>query len=296
MTERKTTRKSRPARRSRAKRPVEIDHGAKQALSDNPSPPPKPDDQAAEPIPLSNTATPQQSDAPEEKPDPPACIPPLALAPRILGLFGKAVADAGLIGEERQAKLIYLALTSRLLDSPVSIVVKGPSSGGKSNLTNKVLQFFPSHAYYHLTGSSEHALAYGTESLRHRVLVVAEAAGLARDKGAYFMRSLLSEGHVRYETVVKSEKGRLQPLTIKRDGPTGLLTTTTWLNLEPELETRLITVSIDDSPEQTRRVMVGHAAGINRQIGYDHWPELQTWLATGDHDVEVPFAATLVDW
>ena len=36
------------------------------------------------------------------------------------------------LGERRAGKLIYLAVTSRLLDRPVSVAVKGPSSGGKS--------------------------------------------------------------------------------------------------------------------------------------------------------------------
>ena len=38
----------------------------------------------------------------------------------------------GLVGEHRNAKLTYLALTSRMLDDPVSLAVKGLSSSGKS--------------------------------------------------------------------------------------------------------------------------------------------------------------------
>jgi len=36
------------------------------------------------------------------------------------------------VGESANAKLLYLALTTRLLDDPVSVVLKGVSSGGKS--------------------------------------------------------------------------------------------------------------------------------------------------------------------
>ena len=53
----------------------------------------------------------------------------------------------GVVGERRGAKLIYLATTSRLLSRPVSIVVKGPSSGGKSFVTESVLKFFPASAF-----------------------------------------------------------------------------------------------------------------------------------------------------
>ena len=57
---------------------------------------------------------------------------------------------------------------------------------------------------------SERALAYGTEPLRHRFLVLFEAAGLESDFASYLVRSLLSEGCVRYETVEKSKRRRTQ--------------------------------------------------------------------------------------
>ena len=43
----------------------------------------------------------------------------------ILAEFSTACTALGLVGEERNAKLLYLALTSRILDRPVSIVLKG---------------------------------------------------------------------------------------------------------------------------------------------------------------------------
>ena len=57
---------------------------------------------------------------------------------------------------------------------------------------------------------SERALAYGTEPLSHRFLVLFEAAGLESDFASYLVRSLLSEGCVRYETVEKDKGGELR--------------------------------------------------------------------------------------
>ncbi len=83
----------------------------------------------------------------------------LAKGRNILDVFAGDLARTGFAGEERAAKLLYLAVTSRLLDRPVSVVVKGPSSVGKSHLVQQVLKFFPDRAYYALTGMSERALA-----------------------------------------------------------------------------------------------------------------------------------------
>ena len=50
----------------------------------------------------------------------------VASAPRILDRFARGRPKAGLVGEERAAKLLYLVLTSRVLDRPISAVVKAP--------------------------------------------------------------------------------------------------------------------------------------------------------------------------
>ena len=124
-------------------------------------------------------------------------------------------------------------MTSRLFDRPASIAVKGPSSGGKSYLTESVLEHFPPEAYYALSAMSERALAYSEEPLAHRMLVLYEAAGMSGDFANYLVRSLLSEGRIRYETVEKTKDG-LGARLIEREGPTGLVTTTMAVSLPRE--------------------------------------------------------------
>ena len=118
----------------------------------------------------------------------------LAHEPSILDRFADILPRAGVVGEQRTARLLYLVITSRLLPRPASAVVKAPSSAGKSFVTERVLTFFPPGAYYALSSMSERALAYSEEPLAHRVMVVYEAAGLASDFATYTVRSLLSEG------------------------------------------------------------------------------------------------------
>src|SRR5690606_20285075 len=78
-------------------------------------------------------------------PSTPATVQPpeLASCPDILGAFLVVVVGRGLVGEDRFAKCVYLALTSRVLGRPVSIVAKGPSSAGKSFVVQQVTEFFP---------------------------------------------------------------------------------------------------------------------------------------------------------
>src|SRR5690349_17472302 len=92
-------------------------------------------------------------------------VPELALEPDLLAAFAADVEAEGLVGESANAKILFLSMVSRLLDLPVSIVVKGASSSGKSVLVERVLKFFPESAYLAITGMSDKWLAHVKEPL-----------------------------------------------------------------------------------------------------------------------------------
>ncbi len=218
----------------------------------------------------------------------------LAQSPDILARFVATQEARGIAGEERTMQIVYLAVTSRFLGRPVSVAVKGPSSGGKSYTTERTLDLFPPEAFYALSAMSDRALAYSDEPLAHRFLVIYEAAGMAGEMATYLMRSLLSEGCIRYETVEKTKDG-LQARLIERAGPTGLLVTTTATHLHPENETRLLSITVTDTPDHTRRVFRAIAAGAGTTVDLAPWLALQDWLTGAEHRVTLPYAAHLAE-
>jgi hypothetical protein len=224
----------------------------------------------------------------------------IARAPKILDLFTDDLEAAGVAGDRRAAKLLYLVLTSRFLARPVSVAIKGPSSAGKSFLTDRVLMFVPKTAYYALTAMSERALLYSPTSLQHRMIVMYEAAGIGSEFSNYILRSLMTEGVLRYATVEKSKDGRHESRTVECEGPTGLIVTTTAVRLHHENETRLLSVTIGDSREHTRAILQRQAAAAEDATeepafahGIERWHALHEWLALGDHRVVIPYATAL---
>src|SRR5688500_1237344 len=95
-------------------------------------------------------------------------VPALARELDILARFRTDLAAAGVVGEDRLGRLLFLSMTSRLLRKPVSVVVRGAASTGKSYTVQKVLGFFPESASYELTAMSERSLAYSDEPIAHR--------------------------------------------------------------------------------------------------------------------------------
>lgn len=217
--------------------------------------------------------------------------------PDILGRFAEELGSAGLVGEDRNAKILFLALTTRLLNQPVSVAVKGPSSGGKSYTVEVVLRFFPPCGYWERTAMSDRALAYSDEDFGHRHLVLYEATGMTSDFASYLIRSLLSEGRIRYELVEKTAGG-MKPRLIEKEGPTGLIVTTTASRLHPENETRLLSLTVKDTQEQTKAILRALARAGEEDIpavDYSAWRAFQVWLARGELRVVVPFAGVLAD-
>ena len=83
--------------------------------------------------------------------------------------------------------------------------------------------------------------------------------------------------------------GGLRPRLIGREGPTGLVLTTTRARLHPENETRLLSLTVTDSPDQTRAVLGALAAeDEGADINLSQWHALQSWLDDADHGAVVP--------
>ena len=216
----------------------------------------------------------------------------------VLSLLSERLRDCGFVGDTGHGELIYLALNTRFFERLCSVVIKGNSSGGKSYLVNTVLKFVPASAYEDLSGMSEKALIYWDAYLRHKHLVIQERAGLGGDRGHPFLRMLLSEGRLCYVVTERDGNGPYGTREITKEGPTGLLTTTTQTMMNSEDESRLLSVQIDESQEQLRRVLIAQAAEAAgdesyRDVDLEAWHWFGEWLALGPHKVLVPFATRI---
>lgn len=217
----------------------------------------------------------------------------------ILGAFAEHLHRHDVIGEDRALKLIYLALTSRLLEQPVSLVLQASSSAGKSYVLAMTAKRFPPDSYYEFTGMSSRALLYGSEDLSHRFLIVYEMDGLIDPFLDYCIRTLLSEGRLSYGTVDSTNSGPKYRY-LHREGPTGVIITTTKEDIHPENATRKIRVPMNETPEQTKAVMRHQARRrqAGRKSGADDptpWIALQRYLGHMPTEVIVPFAGALAE-
>jgi hypothetical protein len=145
---------------------------------------------------------------------------------------------------------------------------------------------------------SKRYLFYTEENFAHRFVIVPEWASIADDEELVaLLRTLLSEGHVVHGTV--DREGTLKARRIEKEGPTGLIVTTTQAAVDAEMETRCLSLVTDDTQEQTRRVYDALADLEDENGGtieWQAWHNLQAWIAEhGETRVLVPFVKALAE-
>ncbi|MEX2227478.1 MAG: CHC2 zinc finger domain-containing protein [Dehalococcoidia bacterium] len=224
----------------------------------------------------------------------------LFLAPDLLAKVETAMRDLGYAGDTKPPMLAYVALTSRLLRRPLNLAFVAPSAAGKNRAIDAALALMPESAYYLEKAGSARALIYSDASYEHRAVVVAEADSLPNDdsSAASAVRSLAADNEMTYDVVEKDSKGEFHVRRITKPGPTGLVTTST-RPLPHQFDTRTLTVTVADTPGQTRDVMRAHAATLNGLVALpdvSDFVALQRWLELeGKREVLVPFAPALAE-
>jgi len=178
----------------------------------------------------------------------------LLAAPDLLARIGRDFETCGVVGEEANRLVGYLACTSRLLRRPLAVIIQSTSAAGKSTLMEAVLALFPEEErikYSAMTGQSLYYL--GETNLKHKVLAIVEEEGAER--ASYALKLLQSEGELTIASTGKNPKtGQMETQTYHVEGPVMIFLTTTAIDIDEELQNRCLTLAVDESPEQTRRI------------------------------------------
>lgn len=179
-------------------------------------------------------------------------------------LSERIIADltrSGLVGEDVNKLVGYIAATSRKLASPLAIVVQSSSAAGKSTLMDKVLSLMPPEdvrQYSAISGKSPFYL--GTANLKHRILSIAEEEGARR--ASYALKLLQSDGFLSMAATGKDpESGRMVTHDYRVEGPVMLMLTTTAIDVDPELLNRCVVLTVDEEAGQTAAIQAAQRVG-----------------------------------
>ncbi|MCH7725024.1 MAG: toprim domain-containing protein [Planctomycetes bacterium] len=172
------------------------------------------------------------------------------LIERILGDF----AACGVVGEETNMLVGYLAATSRKLSQPLAIVIQSSSAAGKSLLMDAILRFIPNEEQVGYSAMTGQSLFYmGGMELSHKILSIAEEEGISQ--ASYALKLLQSEGQLTIASTGKDPAtGRMETQEYHVEGPVMIFLTTTAIDVDEELLNRCVVLTVDENREQTRAI------------------------------------------
>lgn len=174
--------------------------------------------------------------------------------PKLIEEIDQDFTKLGYVREFKNKILLYLIMTSRLMDNPLHGILISRSGAGKSLLVEITESLCPPEDVESISDLSAQALYYyGQDDLKHKFIVIGEKEG---SQGAeYPLRELITRRSITKAIPMKDPvSGEIKTVTIKVNGPISLAETTTSSNVNPENLNRCFVLSIDESEEQTRLI------------------------------------------
>lgn len=174
--------------------------------------------------------------------------------PSLIQNLVKDVCEIGIVGENTNALVLYLLSLTRKTERPISAVVFGDSSAGKSYLVTSICGLIPEEDLLVLSSASARSFEHATEDqLKHKFIVVQEIEGMEQVEPT--IRVMQSEGKLaRFFAVKKEETGRIETIQNNVECPACIITTTTRDRVHPENSTRVFELYVNQTPEQTAQI------------------------------------------
>jgi hypothetical protein len=173
-------------------------------------------------------------------------------------LLARLVADLdhlGWVGEDAGKRLLYLASISRKLPDPVWAVLSASPGAGKSHGLDLVTACAPPEDVLQVSRLTDAALYHqDAHALTHKLLVIDEADALTPEV-IVALRVLKTRGALSVAQAPRPGSGPgARGQVVEARGPVAVLTSTAG-TLEDQLASRCLHIVVDESPEQTARVV-----------------------------------------
>ena len=202
----------------------------------------------------------------------------LLRSPSFFQSFLEDVRKAGLVGEKKNALALYIVATSRFRPRPLNALVKGPSSAGKNFIVRTVMDnFLPEKTVHGVSSMTERSLNFlHKDDLENSILYFYEVDGSARS--THPNRLLISEGKLVHWYVASTKWGGKEVREEITGGPVACISTTTENALKIDDESRHLSLWMDESPGQTKRIARAYAVNEKQTLTADMkavWLEVQ---------------------
>ena len=173
---------------------------------------------------------------------------------KLMERMDKLIAQSGVIGEENNRTLLFIA-ASTFKTKPLHVLVQGTSGSGKSHLINAIKDNLPAEEIINLTRvTSKSFYHYQGDDLVNKLIVIQDFDGLD-DEAQLAFRELQSASYLSSSTVFKDRYGNLQSQVKHVNARISSMVATTKSEVYYDNMSRSIVLGVDESEEQTKRII-----------------------------------------
>jgi DNA primase catalytic core len=166
----------------------------------------------------------------------------------------KTLEKTGLVGEQKNALLLFFLYLSRLMDEPLHAIIFGKSGSGKTYLQTRVSECLPEESLRTITSLTENTLYYSAKDFwKHKVLLIEDLEGVYN---AFLpLREFMSKQSITKLTTDKDAKGNNVQKMLMVEGPICVSGATTQESIYEDNANRSFLLIIDETPTHLNEVM-----------------------------------------
>ena len=176
-------------------------------------------------------------------------------APALLDRIGELIGRAGITGEENNRLLLFVVASSYAMPQTLHALIQGASGSGKTRLLRVVSELMPTEAVKRYTRVTDGSFYNQAEHyFSHKLLCFEDIDGL-KEEALLAVRELQSSEILITSTSFKDELGNIRGTERVVRGPIASMSCTTRAGLYEDNISRCFTVAVDESAEQSRRII-----------------------------------------
>lgn len=175
--------------------------------------------------------------------------------PDLLSRIDRLIEAAGIIGEQAGRMTAFVIASSYKMPFPMHGLIQASSGNGKSHLINTVGSLMPPEDVINLSRITSRSLYnYQQDELMYKFIVIQDEDGMD-EESLYALRELQSAGFIASSTSSKNSFGRHRSRVTRVNAHFASLMASTKNEVYTDNESRSIQIGIDESEEQTERII-----------------------------------------
>ncbi|MFS1520358.1 CHC2 zinc finger domain-containing protein [Flavobacterium covae] len=175
--------------------------------------------------------------------------------PNLLHNTNDLLGKIGIVGEEDNRLLQYVTATTYKMNYNLHVLYQGSSGSGKTHTIKQIALLIPPEDVIYLTRVTESSLYnYKNGEFMYKLIVFEDMDGL-KEEALMAVREMISNKKLSSSTSIKDKKGNADGKIKEVEVSFASLSATTKGELYEDNMSRIIVLSVDESKEQTKRII-----------------------------------------